>query len=98
MLVSDLPPAEFSRAHFRRVFDVEKVPPRYRFAYRRIRGTCCGSTVPRLAGGPSDRNRGGCGDEFDIAVHLRPGRNVVAVPVTYYGHANSFWRPAARAG
>jgi hypothetical protein len=39
---SDLPPAEFSRAQFRRVFDVEDLRRGYRFACRRIPGTCCG--------------------------------------------------------
>jgi hypothetical protein len=34
-------------------------------------------------------------DEYDIAPCLRPGRNVVAVLVTYYGDPNSFWQPAA---
>ena len=29
-------------------------------------------------------------DEYAIAPYLRPGRNAVAVLVTYYGHANSF--------
>ncbi|HEX6756997.1 MAG TPA: hypothetical protein VF086_01085 [Propionibacteriaceae bacterium] len=37
-------------------------------------------------------------DEYDIAAPLRPGRNVVAVLVIYYGHANSFWQPAASSG
>lgn len=33
-------------------------------------------------------------DEFDLAPHLRPGPNVVAVLVTFYGEATSFWQPA----
>ena len=37
-------------------------------------------------------------DEYDIAARLRPGPNVIAVLVTYYGHANSFWQPAASSG
>ncbi|NAZ76303.1 alpha-L-rhamnosidase, partial [Kineococcus sp. T13] len=34
-------------------------------------------------------------DSYDLAAHLRAGTNVVAVLVTYYGKATSFWQPAA---
>ena len=34
----------------------------------------------------------------DGPAHLRPGRNLVAALVTYYGHPNSFWQPAASTG
>jgi alpha-L-rhamnosidase len=33
-------------------------------------------------------------DEYDLAPYLRTGSNVVAVLVTYYGQATSFWQPA----
>lgn len=34
-------------------------------------------------------------DEYDLAPYLVVGTNVVAALVTYYGHATSFWQPAA---
>ena len=34
-------------------------------------------------------------DEYDLAPYLVEGTNVVAVLMTYYGHATSFWQPAA---
>jgi len=33
-------------------------------------------------------------DEHDLAPHLVPGANVVAILVTYYGAPTSFWQPA----
>ena len=33
-------------------------------------------------------------DSYDIAPHLTTGTNVVAVLVTFYGQATSFWQPA----
>ncbi len=33
-------------------------------------------------------------DFFDLAPYLKPGENVIAVYVRYYGKANSFWMPA----
>jgi hypothetical protein len=95
---SDLPPAEFSRAQFRRVFDVEMCRRGYRSACRRIPGMCCGSTVPRLAGVRFVRSRDDCGMTSTTSRPMRPGRNVLAALVTYYGHANSFWQPAASSG
>ena len=96
---SDLPPAEFSRAQFRRVFDVEKVPPRVPLrlsADSRYLLWVNGAEVGR---GPiRSQPRRLRYDEYDIAAYLRPGRNVVAVLVTYYGRANSFWQPAASSG
>lgn len=34
-------------------------------------------------------------DEFDLAPFLHEGANTIAVLVTYYGEATSFWQPAA---
>ncbi|MCS6910261.1 MAG: alpha-L-rhamnosidase N-terminal domain-containing protein [Anaerolineales bacterium] len=34
-------------------------------------------------------------DFFDLAPYLRPGENVLAVYVKYYGRPNSYWMPAA---
>jgi alpha-L-rhamnosidase len=96
---SDLPPAEFSRAQFRRDFDVEDVLPRVPLrlsADSRYLLWVNGAEVGR---GPiRSQPRRLRYDEYDIAPCLRPGRNVVAVLVTYYGHANSFWQPAASSG
>jgi hypothetical protein len=96
---SDLPPAEFSRAQFRRVFDVEDLPPRVPLrlsADSRYVLWVDGAEVGR---GPiRSQLRRLRYDEYDTAAYLRPGRNVVAVLVTYYGHANSFWQPAASSG
>ncbi|HWI01999.1 MAG TPA: alpha-L-rhamnosidase N-terminal domain-containing protein [Propionibacteriaceae bacterium] len=95
----DLPPAEFSRALFRRVFDVEDLPPRAALrlsADSRYVLWVNGAEVGR--GSIRSQPRRLRYDEYDIASHLRRGRNVVAVLVTYYGHANSFWQPAASSG
>ena len=37
-------------------------------------------------------------DEYDIAPLLVAGENVIAVLVTYYGDANSYWQPAVGTG
>jgi hypothetical protein len=37
-------------------------------------------------------------DEYDIAPFLVAGVNAIAILVTYYGSANSFWQPAVPAG
>ncbi|GIV69418.1 family 78 glycoside hydrolase catalytic domain [Caldilinea sp.] len=34
-------------------------------------------------------------DFFDLAPHLQPGENILAVYVKYYGRPNSYWMPAA---
>ena len=95
----DLPPAGFSRAQFRRVFEVEEVPaqaPLRLSADSRYVLWVNGAEVGR---GPiRSQPRRLRYDEYDIAGHLLPGMNVVAVLVTYYGHANSFWQPAASSG
>ena len=36
--------------------------------------------------------------ELDLTSHLRPGTNVIAALVRYYGDANRWWRPALRIG
>ena len=81
------------------MFDVEKVRRGYRFAYRRIRRYLLWVNGAEVGRGPiRSQPRPLRYDEYDIAAYLRPGRNVVAVLVTYYGHANSFWQPAASSG
>ncbi|MEV6304367.1 alpha-L-rhamnosidase N-terminal domain-containing protein [Actinoplanes sp. NPDC051861] len=96
---SDLPPAGFSRAHFRRVLELGDVPasaPLRVSADSRYVLWVNGAEVGR---GPiRSQPRRLRYDEYDIAGHLRPGRNAVAVLVTYYGHPNSFWQPAASSG
>lgn len=34
-------------------------------------------------------------DDLDLAPFVVPGENTLVVLVTYYGHANAFWQPAA---
>ena len=96
---SDLPPAEFSRAQFRRVFDVEDVPPRVPLRLSADSRYVLWVNGAEAGRGPiRSQPRRLRYDEYDIAAYLRPGRNVLAVLVTYYGHANSFWQPAASSG
>jgi hypothetical protein len=96
---SDLPPAEFSRAQFRRVFDIEDLPPRVPLRLSADSRYVLWVNGAEVGRGPiRSQPRRLRYDEHDIAPYLRPGRNVVAVLVTYYGHANSFWQPAASSG
>ncbi len=96
----ELPPAGFSRVQFRRTFDLatapgERVPLRVSADARYVLWFN-GIEVGR---GPArSQPRRLRYDEYDVAGLLRPGSNVVAVLVTYYGHANSFWQPAAASG
>ena len=95
----DLPPAEFSRALFRRVFDVDDVPQRAPLRLSADSRYVLWVNGAEVGRGPiRSQPRRLRYDEYDIAAHLRPGRNVLAVLVTYYGHANSFWQPAASSG
>lgn len=91
----EFPPAPFSRSHYRRAFTLDAVPssvPARLTADSRYMLTVNGIEVGR---GPiRSQPRRLRYDEFDLAPFLRPGENVVAVLVTYYGHANSFWQPA----
>ncbi|QYX76626.1 alpha-L-rhamnosidase-related protein [Streptomyces akebiae] len=101
-LGGDLPPARFSRVQFRRTFEVAtdtgvpgRVPLRISADSRYVLWVN-GVEVGR---GPiRSQPRRLRYDEYDIADLLRVGRNVIAVLVTYYGHANSFWQPAASSG
>jgi hypothetical protein len=96
---SDLPPAEFSRAQFRRVFDIEDLPPRVPLRLSADSRYVLWVNGAEVGRGPiRSQPRRLRYDEHDIAPYLRPGRNVVAVLVTYYGHAHSFWQPAASSG
>lgn len=98
----DLTPAPFSRVHFRRAFELPqavdgpmRVPLRVSADARYLLWVN-GAEVGR--GPVRSQPRRLRYDEYDIAARLRPGRNVIAVLVTYYGHANSFWQPAASSG
>ena len=96
-----LAPADFSRVQFRRTFEVaaehgiERAPLRVSADSRYVLWVN-GIEVGR---GPiRSQPRRLRYDEYDIAAVLQPGVNVVAVLVTYYGQANSFWQPAASTG
>jgi alpha-L-rhamnosidase len=91
-------PAEggFSRLLFRRSFELPEVPvaaPTRLTADSRYVLWVNGREVGR---GPARsqpfRQRY---DSYDLGPYLVAGTNVVAVLVTYYGHATSFWQPAA---
>jgi hypothetical protein len=86
---------EFSRSMFRRAFDLEQVPaeaPTRITADSRYVLWVNGQEVGR---GPARsqpyRRRY---DSYDLAPYLSFGANVIAVLVTYYGRAMSFWQPA----
>jgi alpha-L-rhamnosidase len=89
---------EFSRSMFRKAFDLQVVPSE---ALARITADSRyvlwvnGREVGR---GPARsqpyRQRY---DGYDLAPFLSAGRNVIAVLVTYYGRAMSFWQPAPAA-
>ncbi len=86
---------EFSRSMFRRAFDLEQVPaeaPTRITADSRYVLWVNGQEVGR---GPARsqpyRQRY---DSYDLAPCLSVGANVIAVLVTYYGRAMSFWQPA----
>src|SRR5829696_98526 len=95
----DLPPAEFSRALFRRVFDVDDVPHRAPLRLSADSRYVLWVNGTEVGRGPiRSQPRRLRYDEYDIAEHLQLGRNVLAILVTYYGHANSFWQPVASSG
>ncbi len=95
----DLPPADFSRAQFRRVFEVGEVPSRAPLRLSADSRYVLWINGVEVGRGPiRSQPRRLRYDQYDIADCLRPGTNVVAVLVTYYGHANSFWQPAASSG
>ncbi|MGW2287091.1 alpha-L-rhamnosidase-related protein [Streptomyces phaeochromogenes] len=98
----DLPPARFSRLQFRRTFEwatdtvvQDRAPLRVSADSRYVLWV---NSVEVGRGPIRSQPRRLRYDEYDIAGLLRPGRNVIAVLVTYYGHANSFWQPAASSG
>jgi hypothetical protein len=96
---SDLPPAGFSRAQFRRAFDLQDVPARVPLRVSADSRYLLWVNGIEVGRGPiRSQPRRLRYDEYDIAVHLRSGRNVLALLVTYYGHPNSFWQPAAASG
>ena len=92
---SDLPPAGFSRAQFRRILDLQDVPARVPLRVSADSRYVLWVNGIEVGRGPiRSQPRRLRYDEYDIAGYLRSGRNVVAVLVTYYGHPNSFWQPA----
>ncbi|MFE3033068.1 alpha-L-rhamnosidase N-terminal domain-containing protein [Streptomyces canus] len=98
----DLPPARFSRVQFRRTFELATdagVPVRVPLRLSADSRYLLWVNGVEVGRGPiRSQPRRLRYDEYDIADLLRPGRNVIAVLVTYYGHANSFWQPAASSG
>jgi hypothetical protein len=95
----DVAPREFSRVQYRRTIELDSVPstvPARLTADSRYVLTVNGREVGR---GPiRSQPRRLRYDEYDLAPYLSAGANVVAVLVTYYGRANSFWQPAASNG
>ena len=92
-------PAGFSRALYRRTFSISGVPeaaPARLTADSRYVLWVNGQVVGR---GPARsqplRQRY---DDYDLGPYLVPGVNVIAVLVTYYGHATPFWMPAPGGG
>ncbi len=101
-LGGDLPSAGFSRVQFRRTFELatdagipDRVPLRVSADSRYLLWV---NDVEVGRGPVRSQPRRLRYVEYDIARLLRAGRNVVAVLVTYYGSANSFWQPAASSG
>lgn len=95
----DVPAAAFSRNLFRRVLTLDAVPqrvPARLTADSRYVLFVNGTEVGR--GPVRSQPRRLQHDTYDLAPYLRPGENVIAVLVTYYGHANSFWQPAVTYG
>jgi alpha-L-rhamnosidase len=94
-----VPPHEFTRVMFRKTFAIADVP-----ATAPLRLTVDSRYVLYVNGveigrGPiRSQPRRLRFDEYDIAEALMPGDNTIAVLVTYYGKANSFWQPAAGSG
>jgi len=101
-LGGDLPPARFSRVQFRRAFQVATgtaVPARVPLRVSADSRYVLWVNDVEVGRGPiRSQPRRLRYDEYDVAGLLRPGRNVIAALVTYYGHANSFWQPAAASG
>ncbi|GAA2094576.1 hypothetical protein GCM10009841_05140 [Microlunatus panaciterrae] len=95
----DAEPAPFHRVLFRRTFAVDAVPdtvPARLTADSRYVLYVNGVEVGR--GPQRSQPRRLCYDSHDLASCLRPGANVVAVLVTYYGNATAFWQPAVPNG
>lgn len=95
----EIPPHAFSRVMYRKVVALASVPssaPVRLTADSRYLLLVNGVEVGR---GPvrSQPRRLGY-DSYDLAPHLVPGDNALAVLVTYYGRANAFWQPAATNG
>jgi alpha-L-rhamnosidase len=96
---SDLAPAGFSRAHFRRVFDLQGAPSQAPLRISADSRYVLWVNGVEVGRGPiRSQPRRLRYDEYDVAGHLRSGTNAVAVLVTYYGRPNSFWQPAASSG
>lgn len=95
----DVPPHEFSRVLYRRTLTLGDVPasvPSRLTADSRYVLFVNGQEVGR---GPiRSQPRRLRYDEYDLAPYLLAGHNAIAVLVTYYGHANSFWQPAVGSG
>jgi alpha-L-rhamnosidase len=86
---------EFSRSMFRRRFDLATVPTEAPSRITADSRYVLWVNGHELGRGPARsqpyRQRY---DSYDLAPYLSVGANVVAVLVTYYGRAMSFWQPA----
>lgn len=95
----ELPTAPFGRSQYRTEFTLDAVParvPARLTADSRYVLWVNGAEVGR---GPiRSQPRRMRYDDYDLAPYLRVGINSIAVLVTYYGVANSFWQPAVAAG
>jgi alpha-L-rhamnosidase len=88
-------PAPFSRSLFRRTFELAEVPPTAPARLTADSRYVLWVNGQEVGRGPARsqplRQRY---DSYDLAPYLVTGTNVVAVLVTYYGRATSFWQPA----
>ncbi|MFI8632332.1 alpha-L-rhamnosidase N-terminal domain-containing protein [Microbacterium sp. NPDC077663] len=88
--------ADFSRTLFRRAFELDTAPEAARIRLTADSRYALWVNGEQIGRGPvrSQPNRLRY-DEYDITTALIEGRNTVAIIVTYYGKATSWWMPAA---
>ena len=95
----ELPPADFSRSQYRRAFTLDAVPARVPARLTADSRYVLWVNGVEVGRGPvRSQPRRLRYDDYDLAPYLRVGVNTVAVLVTYYGTANSFWQPAVASG
>ena len=94
-----LPTAAFGRSQYRLEFELEAVPGRVPARLTADSRYVLWVNGVEVGRGPiRSQPRRMRYDEYDLAPYLRVGINSIAVLVTYYGVANSFWQPAVAAG